>query len=401
MYHILESHFEPPFEFSGDAGRVTTASSPQAEPLLIDRYIAREVVKPLVAMSAILVVIFAGYSSGRYLSDAVAGLLPADTLGTLILLKAVIALEVLLPVAFYLSVVLGLGRLHSNSEITAMRACGVSELRIILVVFTLSLGLALAVASLSLHARPWAYEQSYWIKARADADIDIDEIESGNFYESRAGNRTIFVERSERQGKRLKGVFMRTELTGAQRITYAEEGYEKLDLENGKRYLVLIDARVYQVTPQGTQDKIGRFGQLTLQLRDPEPASVGYKRKAATTAALAGSTEPADVAEYQWRMSTPVSTVLLGFLGIVVSRTGPKRTRYAKALTAVVIYAVYYNLTAMAKTWIEAGFVGTVPGIWWPQALLAALLAVLLMQPNWAFRRPPRGPAPLPAGTRS
>jgi lipopolysaccharide export system permease protein len=44
----------------------------------------------------------------------------------------------------------------------------------------------------------------------------------------------------------------------------------------------------------------------------------------------------------------------------------------------VVIFAIYYNMTAVAKTWMEQGVVGSFPGIWWPHVLLTVLLVILL-----------------------
>jgi len=354
--------------------------------VIIERYIAREVVKPLLTICGVLLIIFVGYSSGRYLTDAVNGLLPVETVVSLILLRSAIALEVLLPVALYLSVVLGLGRLYMDSEITALQACGMGVSRVFRVVFYLSLILAIVVAGLSLYGRPWAYEQSYWIKARADIDIDIENLEAGSFYESERDGQTIFVERVRRRSGRLENVFIRSEKYGLVRVTNAHEGYQEIDEASGRRHLVLLDVHVYELQRNGTRDKIGRFGQLRMRLKDPEPISVGYKRKAASTLQLADSAQLLDVAELQWRLSTPVSTLLLGFLGVLVSRAGPRRSRYGKALAAIVIYAVYYNVSAISRTWLETGFVSTFPGIWWVQALLAVLLLALLYQPRMAFR---------------
>jgi len=74
--------------------------------LLIDRYIMHEISKPLVVIFAILLVIFVSYSATHYLADAVSGQLPRSTVISLILLKTVKALEILLSMALYLSIVL-------------------------------------------------------------------------------------------------------------------------------------------------------------------------------------------------------------------------------------------------------------------------------------------------------
>ncbi len=122
--------------------------------MIIDGYIAREVLKPLTAIAATLIVIFVGYSSGRYLSYAVDGLLQVDTLASFIVIKMIIALEVLLPIALYLSVVLALGRLETRFEITAVRASGIGNGRVLRVVIGIASLLAIVVACLSIVGRP-------------------------------------------------------------------------------------------------------------------------------------------------------------------------------------------------------------------------------------------------------
>jgi lipopolysaccharide export system permease protein len=110
-----------------------------------------------------------------------------------------------------------------------------------------------------------------------------------------------------------------------------------------------------------------------------------YRVKSAPTASIARSEDSEEIAEFQWRLSTPLATLLLAMLGVPLSRSSPRRGKYAKVTTAVVIFAVYYNLSALAKKWVEKGILDTLPGIWWIQFLLAGLLVVLLWQPPKVF----------------
>jgi lipopolysaccharide export system permease protein len=88
-----------------------------------------------------------------------------------------------------------------------------------------------------------------------------------------------------------------------------------------------------------------------------------------------------DVAELQWRLTTPLGTVFLALLGIPLSRAVPRQGRYARFAAAVVAYAAYYNVKALAKTWVERGVVGPVPGLWWVDVLLAVVVVLLLWRP--------------------
>jgi lipopolysaccharide export system permease protein len=53
----------------------------------------------------------------------------------------------------------------------------------------------------------------------------------------------------------------------------------------------------------------------------------------------------------------------------------------------MLIYIVYFNLSAVAKTWVETGVVGKFPGIWWVQFCLLMIIAALILSPKIAFKR--------------
>lgn len=354
--------------------------------MIINRYLIREILKPLLAICTILVVIFASYSSSRFLADAAEGALSAQTVLTLILLKTLIALEVLLPIALYLAVVAGLGRLHTDHEMTALTASGVSVIQVLGAVLRLSLVIALLVAGLSLYVRPWAYQESYWLQAQAEAEFTVANLEAGRFYEDSQDNRVIFVERLDRRKNRMRQVFVQSEQGDRSRVIYAQQAYQPPGGPEGLEILVFLNGYLYELDRNGGRDRIVRFQELTLQLGERNVDQIGYKRKAVPTGQLAQSDHLKDIAEFQWRLSTPLAAVLLSLLGVPLSQATPRQGRYAKMLIAVLVYAVYYNLSAMARTWVEQGEVGPVPGIWWVNGLLICVLVILLVHPVLRFR---------------
>jgi lipopolysaccharide export system permease protein len=105
----------------------------------------------------------------------------------------------------------------------------------------------------------------------------------------------------------------------------------------------------------------------------PEDSSV-----AASTAYLASSSSTPDIAEFQWRLSTAWSTLLLGMLGVPLSRSPPRQQRYTKIGIAILIFSGYYFLYESARTWVQNGAISPFPGIWWVPALLGALLLAVL-----------------------
>ena len=347
----------------------------------------REIIKPTVAVCSILVFIFGCYMATRFLVDALSGQLPGTTVIILILLRIAIALEVLLPTTLYLSVVVALGRLYKDSEMTALFACGVSMTRIFRPVLYTAMAIAVVVASLSLFIRPWAYKQYYRIKAHAEANFDLTRMNDGTFYETKNGARVIYAEVVDHQQDEAGRVFIRTERDDAMQVIFARHASQTTDQTSGKQILVFTDGYLYEFSRSGEEGRVIQFEQSAMPLEPKENLRQKYRVKAASTGALLRSDDSEEIAEFQWRFSTPLATILLALIGVPLSRSSPRHGKYAKITTAVVIFAVYYNLSALAKKWVERGIIDTLPGIWSTQLLLAGLLLILLWQPIRVFRR--------------
>src|ERR1700761_5064588 len=120
--------------------------------MIINRYLLREIAGPLAIVLSVLAVLFTSYGAASFLSDAVSGLLPTDMIVQVISLRTLIALEMLIPIALYLAVVMSLGRMYVDSEITALFVLGLTPSKLMGIVFGLSLSAAMVVAGLSLIA---------------------------------------------------------------------------------------------------------------------------------------------------------------------------------------------------------------------------------------------------------
>lgn len=348
-----------------------------------------EILKPAAAILIVLVIILASYSAITYLAQAVAGSLPPSTVGLLILLRIGMSLEVLLPTTFYLSVIIALGRLYKDSEMTALSACGVGITGVLKPVLLLSLPVALLAGFASLYLRPESYEKIYRVMDQAQSEFDISRMEADNFLEIGNGKYVFFAEEVGGSQEGAQRVFIRVaegdkrQVIQAQRMTQGEPG------ANGQRVLVFREGAFYEFPVSGPQGTISRFEQAEYPLPADAATSARYRRKATDTQQLLKSSRLDDIAELQWRLSTPLSTVLLALAGVPLSRSNPRRGKYAKIGVAIVIFAVYYQLFVIAKTWVEKAMVVSWIGIWWVPFLMAALAVWLLWRTGEVFFRRP------------
>ncbi len=346
----------------------------------------REIFKPTVTICTALMFIFGCYIAARYLEDAVHGQLPGSTVVLLILLRIAIALEVLLPATLYLSVVIAFGRLYRDAEVTAMFACGISMARMLKSVFFVSIIAGMIVASFSLYIRPWAWGQFFGLKARAKANFDMTRMKGGNFYEIENGERVIFADNVDNQKNRAKHVFIQTKRDDTLQIIYAKQAVQYTDDATGNPILVFHDGYFYEFHQSGKEGRILRFENSTIHLGPKDVIQSEYKVKAASTEQLTHSKSLEEIAELQWRLTAPLSTILLALLGVPLSRSSPRQGKFTKVPTAFLIFAVYYNLSAITKKWVGQGVVDIIPGIWWVPMLMVGLLLVLLWQPRLLFR---------------
>ena len=368
--------------YTGDArtadGRRYTRDCADEASMIIRRYIISEITKPAANILILMMAIFASYTAITYLTDAVGGMMAPGQVGTLIGLRIGMALEVLLPTTLYLSVIIALGRLYKDSEMTAMAACGLGTGSIIRAVLLLSLPVALIAGGASLFVRSAAYTQIYKLRSQARAEFTINQLESDRFLEIEDGRYTFFSEEIDRGQNTARGIFMRERKADAWVVIQAEEMIDGGRSNLGHPVMILRNGKRVEFPSSGKGANIIRFEKAQYPILSGSQPSRRYRRKAAPTSHLLQSERLEDVAELQWRLSTPLSTLLLALLGIPLSRTNPRRGKYAKLGTALVIFAVYYQLFTIAKTNVENGNVNPLIGIWWVPALLLALTLLML-----------------------
>lgn len=291
--------------------------------LIITEYLSREIGRPFAVILAVLCALFGGYSISSSLADPANGLLPAAIIFELAGLKLLISQDVLIPVALYFGVLLSFSRLHADREITAMMALGATPVRAVRAVLGIAIVTALAVCVMAMLARPWAYRTSHNITWLGATKVDLDAMQAGTFYASQEGDRVVFLTSRARHGGAARDVFVRRNVGNHIEVIFAGAG-TKLPSRDavGQHEVYLSDAHVYEIDPANPQnDQILDATGLKLDPAGVQGEPPGYSPVATSTWHLAHSSNPRDVAEFQWRLSTPVSTILLALMGIPLSRT--------------------------------------------------------------------------------
>ena len=351
--------------------------------MTIRLYLLREIGKPFIVILSVLVALFASFNITNFLAQAVNGLLPSSAILELVALKALISLEVLIPASLYVAVLMSFSKLYDDSEFDAMSALGITSGAILRDVLLLACGLALVVAVLSLWGRPWAYARLHVLSQNASTLLDVDAMESGSFYVVQNGTRVIFLSHRDKRGSPARNVFVKASRPDDTQIISAQMAF-KLSQQAGDAgtNVSLTDVNIYQLArKKGDADQFLQAHEMTLDPNGQENDTPTYSALTASSLHLAESKASEDVAERQWRLSTPISTLLLGMLGVPLSRTRPRQPKLWKFVTAFLIYAGYYLVCTSARTLVQHGELPKVPGIWWVPAMLGLILLFAMREP--------------------
>lgn len=357
----------------------------------IDRYLMREAGLTFLGTVLVLLAMVLSHRLAGYLSKAASGLLARDSIFLLIGLQATHFLVVLVPLAFLLSVMLALGRMHRDHEMTALAACGYGPLSIYRAIFLLAIPVAAVTASFSLFLVPLTMDLQFEALAKARKEAEVSMFTPGVFREVLQGRHVVYIGALGEHD--LHNIFVQTrEPDGDISITTGKSGHQQID-ENEIRHIVLDHGYRYRGTPGKGDYELLQFERATIRVDTAPPRQEWKHRETLPTKTLLGATEPDLVAELQMRINSPIQVLIIALWAPLVARAKPREGRYGRIVAAVLIYAINFNLIGVGESWLSHGLVGPIPGLWWVHGLFMLFGASLLLRYQtrgrnfWLLRR--------------
>ncbi len=353
---------------------------------ILDRYIFREVAQTWAAVTVVLLFILLTNQFAQVLGDVAKNRLPKDAVFQVIALTGLQYLTIVVPIGIFLSIMLALGRLYRDSEMPAMMACGVGPGRLYRSLMWLVVPLALGVGWLAMEIGPKALTAVDRIGMAAQRQADLASIEPGRFTTGAEGT-VIYAERVIGPGS-VENVFLqrRTE-TGAVEVVVAERGDQVESEDADMRFFVLRNGRRYEGIPGTTDFRVMEFVEHGIPYRLPSISKRDKRPRAMSTLALMKSKSSENIAELQWRISVPLSTLILGIFAVPLSRSQPRQGRYGRLAVGLLVFMIYFNLLSAGKAWVEQEAVPAAVGIWWVHAVMLAAAGVMLGYQNGMHRR--------------
>ena len=354
---------------------------------ILDRYIFREIAMTWIGVTMVLLLILLTNQFARVLGDVAKGNLPKNAAFDVIGLSAVQYLTILVPIGLFLAIMLALGRLYRDSELPAMMACRVGPSGIYRPLMWLMCPLVIGVAWLSIEGGPWALTHVDRIGAEARRQADLASIEPGQFTMFGPDHAVVYGNSLTPEGH-LRNVFMQRQAEdGSIEVVISELGEMVESDDPDIRFLVLHDGRRYEGVPGTTQFRVIEFAEHGVPYRLPSVSAPVQRPRAMAFFDLMRSSEPEHIAEFQWRLSVPLSTIILAILAVPLSRSQPRAGRYGRLAIGLLVFIIYLNMMSAAKAWVEQSEISPALGIWWVHGVVLLFALALLAVQNGYHKR--------------
>lgn len=287
--------------------------------------------------TAILLILTALIFSSRlvgYFEQAATGSLNPDIIFSVIFLRLPDFLALLIPFAFFLSLLLVVSELYQSNGIYAYFSAGVSRIRLIKHITPFFFITLISCSLISVYLAPYGKalsksliaEQSYEDKLemlQPKSLINLDEAGSYLYFDSY-------------DGKGMTGVTFFIQDDPSLSIIKAEQ----LEISNQDNYMIL-DFKNGSIYPDlNSANKIdASFKELTHSIGVGQTSSKSF-----TLSKLLDYKNNSNFIESQWNASIPTMLVALLLLSFVFGKENPRSGREGSLVTGVLIYIFYLSV---------------------------------------------------------
>jgi len=341
---------------------------------VLDKMVALDLLRTLLAVWSVIVVIIVSRQFIRILDRAVEGQVSNQTLLTVLGLKTIIASAAFLPAALFMAVLMVLGRMYRDQEMSAVASAGGGVGTVYRAIFLLIFPLSVLSAGLSFYVSPWAEATMEQMMHQDKESADLRGIAAGKFSEYSQGDLVFYVEKID-DDKTMHDVFVQHRQGARLAIINAEAGRLR-DLPDG-RYIVLENGERVQGQPGAVNYVLEQFSEYAVRMETKESAAK-FEKESVASSTLASSGQITDIAELQRRFSIPMGILLLSFIAVPLAQMSPRGGVYGNMLVGFLIYFSYGNLIRVSQSWVMNQTIPAWLGVFGVNTLLLLVGGILL-----------------------
>jgi LPS export ABC transporter permease LptF/LPS export ABC transporter permease LptG len=297
-----------------------------------------------------------------------------------------------IPIGFLLAILVAFGRLSADMEIVALKASGVSPLRLLRPVLVFAAATSVLTGWLMIEAVPranYAFKSLIFDILRTQASVGLKE----RIFNDTFGNFVIYIEEMAPDQIGLRNVFVADERNpdGIRLIT-AKEGRLLSDEVNRRVTLRLVNGTVHETGPRTLQkyrQVMFRLYDLTLTLENPlvksgntpkgdREMSLTELHENATVVGAAGGNSAPFVVEIHKKYAIPAACLVFAIVGVPLGIRAHRGGRWAAFVVLLPVVLFYYIFLTVGETLGDARRIPAWAAMWTPNLVVGALGLYLL-----------------------
>ena len=350
----------------------------------IAKYIRRNLVTLFFAIIFIIGLVLFGNQFVMMVQESVERGIPLQELMPLVSFKMIRDVSLILSLSLFLAIILTISQLYKNSEAVVMNSLGLSDKHFIVFIQPLVLLSFVIIFFLTIYAVPWAMQQKNIMEEETKNASEFSFITEGKFEVFKQGKIVFYASESKSldtiEGQNMEEIFIYAFDNEKPVIVLASEAKKYIDSESKSTYLRLKDGVRYQGIPGNENINILNFDWYDLEIVSGElqKSIVIYtKIEGKSTLDLVKEGGRYANAELQWRLSQPITVLILSVIGVFLGKTSPRGGKGVNLLIGIIVFMLYYNGLLIAKSAIELGQMDPIIGLWGVHLLMVLLLLLL------------------------
>ena len=275
-----------------------------------------------------------------YFEQASEGLIEPNLIFKVVFLRFPDFITLLLPLSFFLGIVITISRLYADREIYGYFSGGLSEKDLIKFLFPQSLVFFFITLLLSMYIAPYTKELSKEIVTLDTLKEQLESIKPKEIFSLKDEDGFIYADNKENESFENVTIYLSNEdyssIIIADKLDYDDSDTEiNLNFQNGVLYQDIFISE---------SSVVSYFGQLKIPVKNDKDSVSGL-----SFTKLFDFSTKSSKSEIQWNISIPITIFILLILGITLSKVGPRQGRLSVLLPAIFVYILYLSLLILAR----------------------------------------------------
>jgi len=350
---------------------------------IISRYLLSNLIVFFFAITFTIGLIVFGNQFVLTVQESISFGIPIKELMPLIGFNMLRDIPIILTLSLFLSIIITISQLYKNSEAVVMNSIGLGDKNFMNLIKPIVFFTFIIIFYLTIFAVPWAKQQKSYAEDETVNASEFSFITEGKFESFKNGEIVFYASESKVNDivgeQNMEEIFIYALDNESPVIVLASEAKKYTDSKNDSIYLRLKNGTRYEGLPGNENINILNFEKYDLEIVS------GDVQKSISSFSEIEEKNTIDLfregglkanAEIQWRISQPISVLILSIFGVFLGKTSARTGKGINLIIGIVVFMLYNNALLVAKSAIENDQLSPLIGMWSIHLLLLLILII-------------------------